>query len=103
MLSGDRLGLGGGSVSRDVYLDDLTRLSEVDGRGDLRGPAPQVGPVVRTEHNQSHPAAGQVLLILDVLIASNEGIETSIARGLQEFPVDETLPAQEISVADFMF
>jgi hypothetical protein len=59
----------------DINLHDLTGLHKIYGSGDPRCYWSQGGPVIRGEDDESQLTARKVLLISDILVASEQQIE----------------------------
>jgi transposase len=72
--------------------------NRVDGGEKLGDVVANCGPVRRRQHNEGQPLACQVLLVLHVLIACDEGGEASLLRRPDKFPIAECCPAQKCGV-----
>lgn len=75
---------------------DLTGLHEVDGRRNPSNCSPDHRPVIRIQYDERQLASKHFLLIANVLVASKQNVEARRFRGLQQSPVEKTLPTRLI-------
>ena len=80
--------------TRDIDLNDLPGLDEVDGCGDTGRNSPQGRPVIRGQDKKGQLAAPEILLIPDILIAGEQQIETPVFRSVRQISVLQPLPSQ---------
>ena len=81
---------------RDIDLDNLTGLHEINGCGDSCGNWPQGWPVIRRKDEKSQLTGRKILLIPDVLIAGKQEVEPSVLGRLNQRAILKSLPSQFI-------
>jgi hypothetical protein len=89
-------------VGSDFDELEASRLGVIHRGDDGREVALEEIPVVGAEDDEGEFSALQVLLVGQVLIASDYEFEAGIFRGLQEFAVFEDRPAHCFGGADFV-
>jgi hypothetical protein len=83
----------------ETQLHDIARTERVDRRDNFRLMSANLRPARRGQHQNSQPLSGNVLLVAEVLVSSNEGFEIRLSR-LQEGAVVKRRPAHLIGRRD---
>jgi hypothetical protein len=86
----------------DVESHYLPALNKVNRRGNPLCNVPQTRPVVGRQDDNRQPPASKILLIADILIASEQDVEPRFLDCVQQFTVLESLPSQLIGARDLM-
>ena len=88
------------SVNRNLDLDYATRRRCSHGRRNLRKLVPDEPPSALPENNDRDLSIRQILLEANVSISSEEHIESSGFRGIQQLAVSEGIPAKRTALID---
>jgi hypothetical protein len=76
----------------DVQPDHLPALNEVNRLGNSVRYEPQAGPMIGGQDNHRQPPTGEILLIADILVASEQNVEPRLLRRIKQLAVCQSLP-----------
>jgi len=87
---------------RDIEHNDLPGLQEIDGGCDSRGNWLQGRPMIRGQNEKSQLTVSKILLMPQILIASEQQFESRLLSRVKQRAVLQSLPAQFIRPHDLV-